>query len=503
MTSLSSIATADRGTLSQALDQINQHASQTDSLTTFNEYTSPPLSSSGGEGKGIASELQGGLSGLYNKFRASVGNVRDRVTLAGDSGGGDEASAKIPNLIPSSSTSVAWSKGHGIKSSTSSVNPGSLETVDTSGQQSSFVREDEQTQTSNPSQAARPPRLPLGSASNKSFKGSLTPNGPFQSHLPPVAMATTLVSPATAEVNVRAGTEVKSSSSSVSQGVVYSHSVSQAEEHLSGTAKKQKIAGLTPELPLSPVLVRDSPEPSPIHSSFSKSDHKSEKLPLSAGRTPLRDEKAARTSTEEAGGTALPGSGTGPEIDYFTPPKNVLEVPKIITHPGSPQLGAADESNGASRKIRNSKYENAESFQHLELPAHISQKTSQYYSHTKSGITTPQPGSTAFSAVSSMGSPTQRSSSSDESEYPANQRGGSQTSHARIPIKPLPNNMVSRQEFNQTKGKVLNKEYWMKDENARDCFYCGDSFSTFRRKHHCSKFIQVHVFLELKNDRSL
>ena len=41
--------------------------------------------------------------------------------------------------------------------------------------------------------------------------------------------------------------------------------------------------------------------------------------------------------------------------------------------------------------------------------------------------------------------------------------------------------------FSQLKNKVLNKEYWMKDENARDCFYCGDSFSTFRRKHHCSK----------------
>lgn len=500
VTSLPSIAIADRETLSQALDQINQHASQTESLTTFNEYTSPPLSSSGGEGKGIASELQGGLSGLYNKFRASVGNVRDRVTLAGDGGGGEEASAKVPNLTSSSSTSVAWSKGHGFKSSTSSVNPGSSDTVDTPGQQSSLVREDEQTQTSHPGQAARPPRLPLGSASNTSFKGSLTPNGPFQSHLPPVAMATTLVSPATAEVNVRAGTEVKSSNSSVSQGVVYSHPISQAEEHLSGTAKKQKIGGLTPELPLSPVLVKDSPEPSPIHSSFSKSDHKSEKLPLSAGRTPLRDEKAARTSTEETGSTALPGSGTVSEIDYFTPPKNVLEVPKIITHPGSPQIGSGDESNGASHKARTSKYEHAEPYQHLELPAHISQKISHHYSHTKSGIRTPQPTNTAFSAVSSMDSPTQRLSDSDESEY-LDQRGKSQNSHARIPIQPLPNNMVSRQDFNKTKGRVLNKEYWMKDENARDCFYCGDSFSTFRRKHHCSKSVQVHVFLELKNDR--
>lgn len=45
--------------------------------------------------------------------------------------------------------------------------------------------------------------------------------------------------------------------------------------------------------------------------------------------------------------------------------------------------------------------------------------------------------------------------------------------------------------FSQVKNKVLDKEYWMKDENARDCFYCGDAFSTFRRKHHCRTCGQI------------
>lgn len=42
------------------------------------------------------------------------------------------------------------------------------------------------------------------------------------------------------------------------------------------------------------------------------------------------------------------------------------------------------------------------------------------------------------------------------------------------------NNLLS-----QIRNKLLGKEYWMRDENAKDCFYCGDTFSTFRRKHHC------------------
>ena len=44
----------------------------------------------------------------------------------------------------------------------------------------------------------------------------------------------------------------------------------------------------------------------------------------------------------------------------------------------------------------------------------------------------------------------------------------------------LRNPSVARQ-----RNRVLAKELWMRDENAKDCFYCGDSFSAFRRKHHC------------------
>lgn len=40
----------------------------------------------------------------------------------------------------------------------------------------------------------------------------------------------------------------------------------------------------------------------------------------------------------------------------------------------------------------------------------------------------------------------------------------------------------------------------MKDENAKDCFYCGDPFTTFRRKHHCSKHISLcHALIQKTN----
>lgn len=41
------------------------------------------------------------------------------------------------------------------------------------------------------------------------------------------------------------------------------------------------------------------------------------------------------------------------------------------------------------------------------------------------------------------------------------------------------------------RNKILAKELWMKDENAKDCFSCGESFSAFRRKHHCRTCGQI------------
>lgn len=44
---------------------------------------------------------------------------------------------------------------------------------------------------------------------------------------------------------------------------------------------------------------------------------------------------------------------------------------------------------------------------------------------------------------------------------------------------------------NKLRSKLLNKEFWMRDENAKDCFHCGEPFSTFRRKHHCRTCGQI------------
>lgn len=42
----------------------------------------------------------------------------------------------------------------------------------------------------------------------------------------------------------------------------------------------------------------------------------------------------------------------------------------------------------------------------------------------------------------------------------------------------------SKKNKDHTKG-VISKEYWMKDDSAKECFTCGKTFNTFRRRHHC------------------
>ncbi|KAK6349203.1 1-phosphatidylinositol-3-phosphate 5-kinase [Orbilia blumenaviensis] len=40
-------------------------------------------------------------------------------------------------------------------------------------------------------------------------------------------------------------------------------------------------------------------------------------------------------------------------------------------------------------------------------------------------------------------------------------------------------------------GKGLSRDFWMKDENCKECFTCQRPFTTFRRKHHCRTCGQI------------
>lgn len=78
--SISTVSQIDKEQLAQALDKIHTSASQSDVLTTFNDFTPPPASVPA-EAKGSPTDLvQHGISGLYSRIKEAVG-VGGKVPL--------------------------------------------------------------------------------------------------------------------------------------------------------------------------------------------------------------------------------------------------------------------------------------------------------------------------------------------------------------------------------------------------------------------------------------
>jgi 1-phosphatidylinositol-3-phosphate 5-kinase len=74
LASVSGSTAVDKEQLAQALDKIHSTASHSETLTTFNEFASPPPPSANTESKGLAGDImQNGLSGLYSRLRGGGG----------------------------------------------------------------------------------------------------------------------------------------------------------------------------------------------------------------------------------------------------------------------------------------------------------------------------------------------------------------------------------------------------------------------------------------------
>lgn len=493
--SLSNASQLDGDILAQALDQIHNAASQTETLTTFNEYTSPPSSSSGADGKGIASELQGGLSGLYSRIRASVGNVKDIVTLANDDGA-EEKSIKGPQTGTSGS---APSTRHATKLSSppaTALNPNNgLELA----RPSLVEGPSPELGANDKDQPTKPTKLPSG-ISGAPSQTTFSPGSVLHSPLPPFTQGAlgTAVRPAVAEINVSATKERDSSGDISSNGVPVNPSApqkqlsgSRAETHFSGNADKQS-SRLTES---SRVLVEPGSGGHRVH----------------APKTTLESAMIAASRSRDTGTSKevkhARERGSLTEEDYFfhsgfdgidnvvqptakrpsSTTKNATEAPRIITNPATPRddiflegTPKGDKAEAHNETLKDRQY------QHLELPA---QKSSvPPHANQPGSRDRRSPLKSSFESTTKAPTTPRLGVLSREQLGELEARQITAGLPPRIPIIPQQDeDLRTMNVFSQIKSKILNKEYWMRDENARDCFYCGDPFSTFRRKHHCSK----------------
>ena len=472
--------------LAETLDQIHNSASQSDTLTTFNEYTSPPSSSAGTEGKGITSELQGGLSGLYSRLRASVGNVRDSISTVSDDNIEDDASTKSQRLNPS--PTPARQTLDAFKSFSNSVLSGGDNQAAVSDRHTS---QEKPAMEGDPQERAwkqRPSNLSAG-ASGLVSRGSSASNIALRS---PIGVPVTAAAATVAEIKVNA---VKSrdivdwTDEGSHTAIRTSHKPSvgyHADAHMSEKVLQQR-AGSLESGPVGIVEAKTSLPVTPIPVvSGSATRAKPEALQKQGGTR--ANAQVAQTNPIEASSEASQHHVLS-DSDKHDPTK----IQKRASEPTLPEDGARKSTSAGTVELSSPedleipllRYNSSKTGSKDQIHQHV-ERPSERSPGSQVGIQTQAPDvsltrtSSDTTAVTLVhvshhkSSRPGRSYDSDREDGKRPQQGQPKSTTAVLP---------------QVRTKVLSREYWMRDENAKDCFYCGDPFSTFRRKHHCSKFL--------------
>ncbi|KAI9038561.1 1-phosphatidylinositol-3-phosphate 5-kinase FAB1 [Aspergillus affinis] len=494
---------AERQGLNAALDQIHTAAYQSDSLTVFNDFTNPPAPTSAAEEKSFSGELQGGLSGLYSRLRTSVGGVRDIVSGVGrssDKASSEDHGPKSPPL-ERSATKPAFDSAASIESQPNHPSSSQGSRLHSPTSVTHYPAQD--------GHHLLEPRKGSKLSSNTtsiSSKASVSPSPALKSPAVPLPKSTTssaAVDPTVTELHVNAVKEPHySSNNSVN---LSTHSLQTTDSV--GTDKEEaphppslSSSGWSQRLAHSPVLQAKAhnsstetlgiPDFGRLSTAGSQiSDNK--KRPDGPGAHdldlslpgPVR--KAKNSIDGSQNGTSLaqerirsdsaasfhPGSstvsGSGTNSAFQTPNNGEAAFPDGLasSSTAATSISLAD-GDARSREALKNQYKDTRARQ---------ESTASSSSRFQGGFTTPQ----TTHAETGSGPPIVPPINTAVDRAPS-----SQDVRGRRP--PLRENSSA-----QFRSKLLSKEYWMRDENAKDCFQCGETFSTFRRKHHCRTCGQI------------
>ncbi|KAJ5174982.1 uncharacterized protein N7482_000859 [Penicillium canariense] len=497
----------ERENIDAALDQIHSAAYQSDSLTLFNEFTSPPAPASASDEKGSSEELQRGLSGLYSRFRTSVGGMRDIVSggaKIADRSAAESPAVKSPTLERSTIKTIP-------DLATSSVDcpPSHPDPSQGSGLHSPTVSTFHPDQDAAPQPTAgKSSRISSKSASISS-KASVSPAPGAKANITSLtksAGSSIAADPAITQLHVNvAGPRRRSRSSSVN---VPSQGIQNAESSSIGS--------------------RDGPmEMSVSQSSSMLSQGTSHSPVLSTKRQEtLHEEQGIIEASESLASTGHVSDGQPRKpsnADQSRPHDNIFQQ-------------AAPRTSKHSELTQDSKSLNQESRSNSRMSSSVRDESTvpPSVSNSLSKITPQDGGSYVVDSASDSIVP---SASRDEEAigdvskaiiptiptmpnekphapparnrlpgYVMSRASTAETTTTVASLPPLNTAVapITRQASNgnqppiagdgvlsQLRSKLLSRDFWMRDENAKDCFHCGEPFTTFRRKHHCRTCGQI------------
>lgn len=496
-TSLSS--QAERENLNEALDQIHSAAYQSDSLTVFNEFTHPPSSSSAAENDSPQSppnDVNGGLSGLYSRFRASVGGVKDIVGSSAkpsDAAANESPAAKSPSAENTSFTGVDSQPSHPNSVHGSKIHSpvaGALSPVPDG---------------SNPVTASRGSRLASKPASLSS-KASVASTPAVKS---PVPALTKTADPAVTEINVNAVRDGLVNSKSNPPGfashtlqAVDQQNVDRTEGSLRSSLSEAS-GGLNSQRSYSPVLTgkasnnpyRDGqglPDPAQIQRTGNEiSDY--DKLKKSGSSV------TDRPDLPELDTSFTSSSRKSRQLDNTTQDSQSLPSEGSVATTSSSSVTADDSTAPTSAtnsltKISNdgSSVQDGRTPTTLGTSVSLTDKDSNNTNSSRPSVDKPR--DKLISRISQSRLPgyvMSRTSSSDTATTQSAVPDNSNNQPYRNRPPPMKGADSQNNNFSQLRNKLLSKEFWMRDENAKDCFLCGEPFTTFRRKHHCRTCGQI------------
>ena len=469
-----------------ALDQIHTAASQSHTLTVFNEYTAPPSVSTVNESKGIAGELQGGISGLYNRFRSSVGASKDlgsalskvpevpSTQFARDDASTKSSNQSTPSFKPSSS-STKFPQMDLLQSFPSSGQPSRLHSPTLTSFEATAMDNLNHGNKSAPKLSTRP----ISSTS----KTSVPSTPAIKSPTAPLKTQSGTTDPTVSEVSVTALKEDNK------KGFKPDHSNSLGKGELRNESDKS---------------LRVPSYASNQDATFPEHQFPSPRLQESA--FPDKKKSDVRSLHEREGSLNsihLPEPLTSQHSRSSTTVEASVEALSKIAESQPPARAVTRESSAPSSKTQNP-------LRLMTNEASLKQITAK----NTSGDTSSSVATTTFPAMNGnpavmVKRPTDRLTPRvSQSRLPGFARTSSSdsmatnqntTSHIRFSNVGNDGPGDSRGGsvgtpkivLNKLRSKLLSKEFWMRDENAKDCFHCQQQFTTFHRKHHCRTCGQI------------
>ncbi|KHJ36022.1 putative 1-phosphatidylinositol-3-phosphate 5-kinase fab1 [Erysiphe necator] len=446
-TSIPESDTIDNEQLAQALDKIHITASHSETLTVFNEFAAPPSSASNTECKSITGDImQNGLSGLYSRFRGAVGVVKEK-TGSSLTSSSQEISSKLHLKDHKSLTKnlkgVAADQRDDDDDGEIFMTTNTIQGLTTSYKNSSPNSSYSALLLEAQSQNLKSLKAPLCSTTvTNPASGTSKPISSGRLSITSMTRATTskAIDPTVAPINVSAFKNEDFVQGNIDNNIVETTNCTNPTTRNNSTGLKpndgrQKQQNIVDNSLKEPLKVNEG-------------NSNNAGIKATPDHEPLGGDGMIEKSKRLSGPTIATTSTLSSTLNVETARGNNLSVsnlakkPTVMDHKSQPHLhgfqvsigsveNAIAEASSLNTSAQNSAYHGSFSVDEKSQLAYLGM-------HRTAGT------------ISNDGSPE-----------------------------------VVNVRLEQMRKQVLSKEFWMADDICKECFLCGDTFSAFRRKHHC------------------